>query len=670
MIVKNEAHGITDTLESFRPYIDSWTILDTGSTDGTQEIIRRALASLPGQLIEEPFVDFSTSRNRALDLHGEQTTFTVMPDSDDRLINGGALRAFVKAHVERQGQEHEAYQLNIRRGNLSYYLPLLMRSRSKWRYVGRVHEFAGRPGSPPASIRVAEVEVTQAPREQSIEASKKRWERDANLLEDDLAQNPKNGRALFYLAQTFECLGQNHSALAAYETRIAAGGWAEETFEAMLRRARLLAKLGRPWPEIQQAYLDAHTQDPKRAEPLYEIADYYYYHAKDNLPLTYLFARRAMELPLPDAMLFVDREIYDWKAAHLVSIAGFYLDAEAKRVGKLASEKAVRGRGDDLIRSNRIFYVISALEMFGAKPWRIPYEPALPFVAANPSIHRDGDTWRCVIRTLNYRIVNGTSYEPPDGVIYTRNMMAELAGDPVSGFSIKRLVEMIDRDGTPRTGYPCHGFEDCRLFRAGEKLYCTATVCDFSTECIGLREIVLCELDDDDYSIIRATALRGPWTKHNQKNWMPLASGGTTTKIAYSLIPAVTISLSIFMADRKYVLESEENIPHANAHLRGGSQLVEIDGGYLCLIHDVIFGNDSRRTYLHRFVWLDASFNVKKMSDLFYFEHKGVEYAAGLALDATGNHLVASYSVADSTANLAIFDTDRVRAALQEDYVV
>jgi hypothetical protein len=38
MIVKNEAHGIRETLESFKPFIDRWTILDTGSTDGTQRI--------------------------------------------------------------------------------------------------------------------------------------------------------------------------------------------------------------------------------------------------------------------------------------------------------------------------------------------------------------------------------------------------------------------------------------------------------------------------------------------------------------------------------------------------------------------------------------------------------------------------------------------------------
>ena len=57
MIVKNEARGIVDTLASVIPFVDRWTILDTGSTDGTQDLIRQHVGP-DGQLFEEPFVDF------------------------------------------------------------------------------------------------------------------------------------------------------------------------------------------------------------------------------------------------------------------------------------------------------------------------------------------------------------------------------------------------------------------------------------------------------------------------------------------------------------------------------------------------------------------------------------------------------------------------------------
>ena len=41
MIVKNEAGSIQETIESVEPWVDRYTILDTGSTDGTQDLIKK-----------------------------------------------------------------------------------------------------------------------------------------------------------------------------------------------------------------------------------------------------------------------------------------------------------------------------------------------------------------------------------------------------------------------------------------------------------------------------------------------------------------------------------------------------------------------------------------------------------------------------------------------------
>jgi glycosyltransferase involved in cell wall biosynthesis len=48
MIVKNEAHVLARYLASVKPWIDSWVIVDTGSSDGTQALIRGQLQGLPG----------------------------------------------------------------------------------------------------------------------------------------------------------------------------------------------------------------------------------------------------------------------------------------------------------------------------------------------------------------------------------------------------------------------------------------------------------------------------------------------------------------------------------------------------------------------------------------------------------------------------------------------
>jgi len=65
MIVKNAGDVFEDVLKQNYHLIDRWTILDTGSTDNTIDIINRVLVGKKkGELYEEPFINFRDSRNR------------------------------------------------------------------------------------------------------------------------------------------------------------------------------------------------------------------------------------------------------------------------------------------------------------------------------------------------------------------------------------------------------------------------------------------------------------------------------------------------------------------------------------------------------------------------------------------------------------------------------
>jgi len=88
MIVKNESHVIKRLLNSVAPAIDYWAIVDTGSTDGTQQIIKDFFEEkgIPGELIEIEWKDFATSRNVALQAVESKVDYGFWIDADEELI--------------------------------------------------------------------------------------------------------------------------------------------------------------------------------------------------------------------------------------------------------------------------------------------------------------------------------------------------------------------------------------------------------------------------------------------------------------------------------------------------------------------------------------------------------------------------------------------------------
>jgi glycosyltransferase involved in cell wall biosynthesis len=344
MIVKNESRSIRATIESVKPFVDRYLILDTGSTDGTQAIIKEAFEGVEGEVVEEPFIDFGTSRNRALELAGGHTIFTLMLSGDETLHGGEALRKFADEHRESLGQPHGAYHVKVHYGSTHFDSPRLARADAGWRYVGVTHEVLSKEKTPPPSIRVPDAHIVHDLSHRDPRGSRRRWELDLRLLTEEARRKPNDTRTQFYLAQTLECLGNHKGAFAAYEKRVKMGGWQEEVYESLFRLARVSRLLGKPWPEVQQRFLDAHAHSPQRAEPLFAIA--WYYYEKKNWPLTYLFASRGAQIPFPEkATLFVEAEVYQTKLLDLVGTSAYYVgEFEA---GEAAIRKAIENKPDE-----------------------------------------------------------------------------------------------------------------------------------------------------------------------------------------------------------------------------------------------------------------------------------------------------------------------------------
>ena len=68
MIVKNEAAILERCLASVAPFVDHYVIADTGSKDGTPDLIRDFFTprGIPGEIVHVPFKNFEQARNAAL----------------------------------------------------------------------------------------------------------------------------------------------------------------------------------------------------------------------------------------------------------------------------------------------------------------------------------------------------------------------------------------------------------------------------------------------------------------------------------------------------------------------------------------------------------------------------------------------------------------------------
>jgi ABC-type antimicrobial peptide transport system ATPase subunit len=137
MIIKDSGEPLKKTLETIKPYIDSWCILDTGSVDESKKIVKDILSNIPGKLYEENFVDFATSRNRAFKLAentGIECKYNIVLD-DTYLSNGGEkLRKII------QDGEISAYSIMITDENTMYDSIRITKVREKLKYKYRVHE--------------------------------------------------------------------------------------------------------------------------------------------------------------------------------------------------------------------------------------------------------------------------------------------------------------------------------------------------------------------------------------------------------------------------------------------------------------------------------------------------------------------------------------------------
>jgi hypothetical protein len=324
MIVKNEAPVIERCIRSIRPLIDAWCIVDTGSTDGTQEIIRKALADLPGELVEIPWQDFAFNRTKSLELARPFGDFSIMIDADVECVfePGFNVRTF------KDELDADVYRIMFHDA-IEYQRPLISSTDYPFSYRGVLHEFLVVPDGALEGGIVKGLHY-KSHTDGARWGNPTKYADDALLLMNALASgdDPElDDRHTFYLAQSLRDSGDRVSAAMVYKSRAQMGGWDQERYMAWLWHARLLHETGGPLAEVLDALMKAQEVVPSRAEAYCQAARYA--READRMQTAFMFATRAAAIRPPEEALFMERDVYEWRIGYELSIAAWYCDEYA-----------------------------------------------------------------------------------------------------------------------------------------------------------------------------------------------------------------------------------------------------------------------------------------------------------------------------------------------------
>ncbi len=353
MIVKNEAAVIRRCIDSVRPIIDRWVIVDTGSTDGTQDIIREHLRDVPGELHERPWQDFAHNRSEALEFARGKCDYALIIDADDALefVEPAVLPELIA----------DAYMIEIADASIVYERIQLVRGTLPWRYEGVLHEYLTCEGAGPPD-QLPNIRMRRN-HDGARRKDPETYRRDVAVLEAALRTetNPfLRARYRFYLAQSYRDCREPEKSLEHYLARAELGFWQEEVFISLYSAAQLMEQLDHPDQAVIAAYLRASDALPTRSEALYKASRLC--RERGRFEEGYQLAKRGLAIDFPSSALFVKSWIYktglldefsvnaywaghyrDCLDANLTILAGPQLSAADKRRAlenaRFASEK-------------------------------------------------------------------------------------------------------------------------------------------------------------------------------------------------------------------------------------------------------------------------------------------------------------------------------------------
>ena len=322
MIMKNESHVILRCLKSILPIIDYWVIVDTGSTDGSQEIVKNFFKenNVPGQLIEIEWKDFSTSRNVALNALEPHVDYGMWIDCDEELIID---KNFNKETL--LSTPIDSIYIKTIYNKINYTRKNIWKTNKQFKWDGPIHEILSSPNEQPGTV-ATNLHVIVRPEGSSWKNIKQKYLDHANILEKYTLVN-SDPRWIFYTAQSYRDASEYEKSIEWYEKRASIDkGFLEEIYSSKYMIAKLSEAIGKDKNYCTGKYQEAHASDPIKGEAMKSLIQMY--HRSNDFENAYIFSlyslRYNKQNPYPKRILFLDTHLYDYEMLELHAVSCYY----------------------------------------------------------------------------------------------------------------------------------------------------------------------------------------------------------------------------------------------------------------------------------------------------------------------------------------------------------
>ncbi len=290
MIVKNAAGHLERTLASLKPLrLDELVIVDTGSTDGTQELARRLATTFAEYEDPDPIEidgvqylsDFARARNFSKSLVTSDFFFWI--DADDVLVGAEALRAYIDRLVEPDKIDalfmHYDYQRDARgKVNVRQLRERVIRT-GMHTWCSPLHEvLCAHHSQTISSVAYEDAHILHEAKEGDVAVRRKR---NVLICERFLKRYGGNQEPRFFLnyGRSLYSCERYDEALKALKRYVKESGWNEEKYFAWQIISSCLDNLGDPerslealfkavrlLPECREAYIDLAARFAKLRE--------------------------------------------------------------------------------------------------------------------------------------------------------------------------------------------------------------------------------------------------------------------------------------------------------------------------------------------------------------------------------------------------------------------